>query len=62
VLSGRAIENDENSVLDELVVTNTIPLLGRCTSLAIAAGYRSIVAEAVRRISNESTARCSVKT
>ena len=26
VLSGRAIENIENSVLDELVVTNTIPL------------------------------------
>jgi ribose-phosphate pyrophosphokinase len=55
VLSGRAIENIENSVLDELVVTNTIPLsaaaqaCGRIRQLDIA----PIVAEAVRRISNE---------
>ncbi|MBT9531119.1 MAG: ribose-phosphate diphosphokinase, partial [Pseudomonas sp.] len=55
VLSGRAIENIEKSVLDELVVTNTIPLsaaaqaCGRIRQLDIA----PIVAEAVRRISNE---------
>ncbi|WP_117147819.1 ribose-phosphate diphosphokinase, partial [Pseudomonas coronafaciens] len=55
VLSGRAIENIENSVLDELVVTNTIPLsaaaqaCGRIRQLDIA----PVVAEAVRRISNE---------
>lgn len=55
VLSGRAIENIENSVLDELVVTNTIPLsaaaqaCGRIRQLDIA----PVVAEAMRRISNE---------
>ena len=55
VLSGRAIENIEKSVLDELVVTNTIPLFAaaqacsRIRQLDIA----PIVAEAVRRISNE---------
>ena len=55
VLSGRAIENIEGSVLDELVVTNTIPLsaaaqaCGRIRQLDIA----PVVAEAMRRISNE---------
>ncbi|MNC39629.1 Ribose-phosphate pyrophosphokinase [compost metagenome] len=55
VLSGRAIENIENSVLDELVVTNTIPLSAaaqaceRIRQLDIG----PVVAEAVRRISNE---------
>src|SRR5574343_310254 len=55
VLSGRAIENIENSSLDELVVTNTIPLsaaaqsCSRIRQLDIA----PVVAEAVRRISNE---------
>ena len=55
VLSGRAIENIEKSVLDELVVTNTIPLsaaaqaCGRIRQLDIA----PVVAEAMRRISNE---------
>ncbi len=55
VLSGRAIENIDNSVLDELVVTNTIPLsaaaqaCSRIRQLDIA----PVVAEAVRRISNE---------
>lgn len=55
VLSGRAIENIENSVLDELVVSNTIPLSAaaqacdRIRQLDIG----PVVAEAVRRISNE---------
>ena len=55
VLSGRAIENIEKSVLDELVVTNTVPLSAaaqacdRIRQLDIA----PVVAEAVRRISNE---------
>lgn len=55
VPSGRAIENIEKSVLDELVVTNTIPLsaaaqaCGRIRQLDIA----PVVAEAMRRISNE---------
>src|SRR5690554_2706799 len=55
ILSGRAIENIENSLLDEIVVTNTIPLSAaaqaypRIRRLDIA----PVVAEAVRRISNE---------
>ncbi|GAA6132816.1 MULTISPECIES: ribose-phosphate pyrophosphokinase [Halopseudomonas] len=55
ILSGKAIENISNSVLDQLVVTNTIPL-----SPAAAACDRirqldmaPVVAEAMRRISNE---------
>ena len=46
VLSGRAIENIEKSVLDELVVTNTIPLsaaaqaCGRIRQLDIAPDSR----------------------
>ncbi|MEL0168980.1 MAG: ribose-phosphate pyrophosphokinase [Pseudomonadaceae bacterium] len=55
ILSGKAIENITNSVLDELVVTNTIPLAPaaaaceRIRQLDMA----PIVAEAMRRISNE---------
>ncbi|MEH6565602.1 MAG: ribose-phosphate pyrophosphokinase [Halopseudomonas sp.] len=55
ILSGKAIENISNSVLDELVVTNTIPLspaaasCDRIRQLDLA----PIVAEAMRRISNE---------
>jgi len=55
VLSGRAISNLESSQLDELVVTNTVPLseaaanCGKIRQLDIAPA----VAEAVRRISNE---------
>ncbi|MFZ5593981.1 MAG: ribose-phosphate diphosphokinase [Pseudomonadota bacterium] len=55
VLSGRAIENIENSALDELVVTDTIPLkpaakaCARIRQLSVA----SMLAETMRRISNE---------
>lgn len=55
VLSGAAMENLNNSVLDELVVTNTIPLSKEMLSnerirvLDIA----PMLAEAVRRVSNE---------
>ena len=55
ILSGKAIENITNSVLDELVVTNTIPpspaaeACERIRQLDMA----PIVAEAMRRISNE---------
>lgn len=54
VLSGRALENVANSELDELVVTNTIPLspaaqaLGRIRQLDMS----PLLAESVRRISN----------
>jgi ribose-phosphate pyrophosphokinase len=55
VLSGRAIENLENSALDELVVTNTIPLSAAAQACARIRqlDIGPIVAEAVRRISNE---------
>ncbi|MGX2041975.1 ribose-phosphate diphosphokinase [Methylocaldum sp. MU1018] len=52
VLSGRAIENIENSVLDELVVTDTIPLrhdarqCGKIRQLSVA----EMLAETIRRI------------
>ncbi len=55
VLSGPAIENISNSVLDELVVTDTIPLqedakeCGKIRQLSIA----ELLAETMRRISNE---------
>jgi len=55
VLSGPAIENIENSVLDELVVTDTIPLqphavaCSKVRPLSIA----EMLAEAMYRISNE---------
>lgn len=55
VLSGRAIENLENSLLDALVVTNTIPLsaAAQTCSRIRQLDISPIVAEAVRRISNE---------
>jgi ribose-phosphate pyrophosphokinase len=55
VLSGPAIANIKNSVLDELVVTDTIPL----TEEALATGrirqvsLSAMLAETVRRINNE---------
>ena len=55
VLSGPAVANIESSVLDELVVTNTIPLrpearaCGKIRQLSIA----ELLAETMRRISNE---------
>jgi ribose-phosphate pyrophosphokinase len=53
VLSGRAVKNIESSVLDELVVTDTIPLrpdaaaCGRIRQLSVAA----MLAESIRRVS-----------
>ena len=55
VLSGKAIENITGSVLDELVVTNTIPLseeaqaTGRIRQLSVA----TMLAETIRRIHME---------
>ena len=55
VLSGKAIENIKGSKLDELVVTNSIPLseaarnCGKIRSLTLG----PLLAESVRRISNE---------
>jgi ribose-phosphate pyrophosphokinase len=55
VLSGNAIGNLEASALDELVVTDTIPLSAdaqRCTRIRQLSSA-SLLAEAVRRVSNE---------
>ncbi len=55
VLSGKAIDNIENSQLDELVVTDTIPLSERARNskrirqLSLA----NLLAESIRRVSNE---------
>ncbi|MEM1144711.1 MAG: ribose-phosphate pyrophosphokinase [Pseudomonadota bacterium] len=55
VLSGNAMDNIRNSELDELVVTDTIPLsdeaksLGKIRQLTIA----DLLAESIRRVSNE---------
>jgi len=55
VLSGKALENVRNSELDELVVTDTIPLSDEAKSvkkirqLTIA----DLLAESIRRVSNE---------
>ena len=55
VLSGKALENINNSALDELVVTDTIPLTkeaeacGKIRVLTMA----NLLAESVRRVSNE---------
>ncbi len=55
VLSGKAIENLENSVLDELVVTDTIPLreeAKHCTRIR-QVEVSGLVAESMRRINQE---------
>ena len=55
VLSGIALENIRNSQLDEMVVTDTIPLseeaqaIGKIRKLTIA----DLLAESIRRVSNE---------
>ena len=55
VLSGKALENIKHSQLDELVVTDTIPLssealaIGKIRQLTIA----DLLAESIRRVSNE---------
>ena len=53
VLSGKAIKNIENSVLDEIVVTDTIPLNeeAKICSRIRALSLSHMIAEAIRRIS-----------
>jgi len=55
VLSGRAIDTIAASQLDELVVTDTIPLTeqGRDCARIRVLSSASLLAEAVRRVSNE---------
>ncbi len=55
VLSGKAVENLNNSVLDELVVTDSIPLsdaVKACTRVRQLT-LSKMLAEAMRRLSNE---------
>jgi ribose-phosphate pyrophosphokinase len=55
VLSGKAVERISNSVLDELVVTDTIPLRGdakNCKRIRVLT-VASLLAETMRRISAE---------
>jgi ribose-phosphate pyrophosphokinase len=57
VLSGRAIENIENSVLDELVVTDTIPLseaAQKCSRIR-QISMSTLLAKAIRRISESAS-------
>jgi ribose-phosphate pyrophosphokinase len=55
VLSGAAIERIEKSVLDELVVTDTIPLsdAGRACKRIRQLTVAGLLAETIRRISDE---------
>lgn len=55
VLSGPAIDNISNSELDELIVTDTIPLdeNARACSKIRALGMAEMLAETIRRISDE---------
>ena len=55
VLSGNAIDNLDNSELDELVVTNTIPLDNRATACPRIRqlSVSELIAESVRRIHQE---------
>ena len=55
VLSGPAIERLENSSIDELVVTNSIPLsqdAQKCSKIRVIS-LANIIAECIKRLSNE---------
>jgi len=55
VLSGKALENLNSSTLDELVVTDTIPLsdaMKNCSKIRQLT-MANLLAEAMRRVSNE---------
>lgn len=52
VLSGPAIERIKNSVLDEIVMTNTIPLSKKCSKIKILS-VAPLFAEVIRRINND---------
>jgi len=55
VLSGKAIENVENSTMDELVVTDTIPLSAEATACTRIrqVSVAGLLAETIRRIHSE---------
>ena len=55
VLSGKALENIRGSSLDELVVTDTIPLSAEAKSISNIRQLTisDLLAESIRRVSNE---------
>ena len=55
VLSGPAIERIENSVIDELVVTDTIPLSAKAAACKKIRqiGTAELIAETIRRIAED---------
>jgi len=55
VLSGKALENLRNSSLDELVVTDTIPLSEEASKIGCIRqlSMSTLLAESIRRVSNE---------
>ena len=61
VLSGKAYENVENSVLEELVVTDTIPLTKESTKIKVLS-VSDLFAKAIRKIhDNESISSLFIK-
>lgn len=57
VLSGQAVEKLENSMLEKLVVTNTIPLRekGKASQMIVTLSVAELFGEAIRRISEGSS-------
>jgi ribose-phosphate pyrophosphokinase len=59
VLSGDAIKNIEKSVIEELIITNTIPLSEEKKNSKIKAlSVASLFAEAIKRIHREESISC----
>jgi ribose-phosphate pyrophosphokinase len=52
IFSGEAIERVEGSIIDELVVTDTIPLTKSAKNVRVVS-IAELVAETIRRINNE---------
>jgi len=51
VLSGPAFERINNGTLDELIITDTIPMHGKCDKITILSATK-IIGETIRRITN----------
>jgi len=52
IFSGEALERVENSIIDELIVTDTIPLKQQANKVRVVS-ITELVAETIRRINNE---------
>ena len=55
VLSGPAMTRIENSPIDKLVVTNTIPLKGRAGEKVVVLSVARLLAQAIRSIHEETS-------